>query len=266
MKEISQIPLLTYQEEKVLAKRIKSGDQEALNTLVEHNLRLVVSIAKHYMGCGLSLLDLIQEGNVGLIEAAKKYDISRGFRFSTYATWWIRQKIGRALSDQSRNIRVPANIAELISRIKKNMTQMIQKYGRTPTEQEIAETLKVELDKVRVALDMSQTITSLDVPINEDDDSTIGDCQPDPHIANLMDNLISEANRQIIENVFSTLNERETNVLRLRFGFDTDYPYTLEQIGKELGISRERVRQIEERALRKLRAPARSKILREALV
>ena len=265
LKEISKIPLLTYEEEKKLALRIKDGDQKAVDTLVEHNLRLVVSIAKHYTGCGLSLLDLIQEGNVGLIEAAKKYDVDKGFRFSTYATWWVRQKIGRALSDQSRSIRVPAHIAELVSKIKKIMGTMTQELGRTPTEEEIAKKLNVEVDKVKVALDMSQSVSSLDVPVGEDEETTIGDLQADPSVKNLMANLIDEANRQIIETVFATLNEREANVLRLRFGMNVNHAYTLEEVGNELGITRERVRQIETRALRKMRNPVRMNILREAL-
>lgn len=265
LKEISKIPLLTYEEEKKLALRIKDGDQKAVDILVEHNLRLVVSIAKHYTGCGLSLLDLIQEGNVGLIEAAKKYDVDKGFRFSTYATWWVRQKIGRALSDQSRSIRVPAHIAELVSKIKKLMGTMTQELGRTPTEEEIAKKLNVEVDKVKVALDMSQAISSLDVPVGEDEETTIGDLQADPSVKNLMANLIDEANRQIIETVFATLNEREANVLRLRFGMDVNHAYTLEEVGNELGITRERVRQIETRALRKMRNPVRMNVLREAL-
>ena len=265
LKEISKIPLLTYEEEKKLALRIKNGDQKAVDTLVEHNLRLVVSIAKHYTGCGLSLLDLIQEGNVGLIEAAKKYDVDKGFRFSTYATWWVRQKIGRALSDQSRSIRVPAHIAELVSKIKKIMGTMTQELGRTPTEEEIAKKLNVEVDKVKVALDMSQSVSSLDVPVGEDEETTIGDLQADPSVKNLMANLIDEANRQIIETVFATLNEREANVLRLRFGMNVNHAYTLEEVGNKLGITRERVRQIEVRALRKLRNPTRMNVLREAL-
>ena len=228
LKEISKIPLLTYEEEKKLALRIKDGDEKAIDTLVEHNLRLVVSIAKHYTGCGLSLLDLIQEGNVGLIKAVKKYDVDKGFRFSTYATWWVRQKIGRALSDQSRSIRVPAHIAELVSKIKKIMGTMTQELGRTPTEEEIAKKLNIEVDKVKVALDMSQAVSSLDVPVGEDEETTIGDLQADHSVKSLMANLIDEANRQIIETVFATLNEREANVLRLRFGMDVNHAYTLE--------------------------------------
>ena len=264
LKEIGKIPLLTFEEERALANKITAGDEEAVDTMVMHNLRLVVSIAKKYTGCGLSLLDLIQEGNTGLIEAAHKYDVNKGFRFSTYATWWVRQKIGRALSDQSRNIRIPAHIAELVSRIKKVTGTLIQKLGRTPTEEELAAVLGVEVDKIKVALDMSQAVSSLDVPVGDDEETTVGDLQADKSAQNPMTSLITEANRQVIESVLATLNEREANVLRLRFGFDTDHAYTLEEIGEVLGVTRERVRQIEVKALRKMRHPARMTVLKEA--
>lgn len=264
LKEISKIPLLSFEEEKALALRIANGDKEAEDIMVQHNLRLVVSIAKKYTGCGLSLLDLIQEGNTGLIEAARKYDVNKGFRFSTYATWWVRQKIGRALSDQSRSIRIPAHIAELVSRIKKVTGTLIQKLGRTPTEEELAAVLGVEVDKIKVALDMSQAVSSLDVPVGDDEETTVGDLQADKSVQNPMTNLITEANRQVIESVLATLNEREANVLRLRFGFDTDHAYTLEEIGEVLGVTRERVRQIETKAIKKLRHPLRAAILKEA--
>ena len=264
LKEISKIPLLSYEEEKALAQRIAAGDNEAVDEMVKHNLRLVVSVAKKYKGCGLSLLDLIQEGNVGLIESAKKFDLSKGYRFSTYATWWIRQKIGRALSDQSRNIRIPAHVAELVSKIKRLSGPMTQELGRTPTEQELADKLGVEVDKVKVALDMSQAISSLDVPVGEDDDATVGDLQADHSAENPFNNLIREANKDIINSVFDTLGEREANVLRLRFGIGTDHPYTLAEVGDVMGVTRERIRQIETKALRKMRNPMRLAVLKEA--
>lgn len=265
LQQISDIPLLSFDEEKILATRIATGDTEAANTLVEHNLRLVVSIAKKYMGCGLSLLDLVQEGNIGLIKAAEKYDAAKGFRFSTYATWWIRQTISRALSDQSRAIRIPANVAELTGKIKKVSNTLTQKLGRAPTEEEIADAIGIEVDKVRVAMDMSQAVSSLDVAVGDDDDTTVGDLQPDNHAENPMTKLVAEANRGIIETVFATLSDREAEVLRLRFGLDSDQPRTLEQVGQELGVTRERIRQIETKALRKMRNPLRMRMLKEAM-
>lgn len=265
LKSIGNHPRLTADEEKELSVLALQGDQEAINQLVNCNLKLVVPIAKRYYGCGLPLLDLIQEGNIGLIKAAEKYDATKGFRFSTYATWWIRQTISRALSDQSRAIRIPANVAELTGKIKKVSATLTQKLGRAPSEEEIAEALNIEVDKVKVALDMSQAVSSLDVAIGDDDDTTIGDLQPDHHAENPMSNLIAEANREIIETVFATLSDREAQVLRLRFGLDSDQPRTLEQVGQELGVTRERIRQIETKALRKMRNPLRMRMLKEAM-
>ena len=264
LKEISKIPLLTFEEERELAVRISNGDEDAVDEMVLHNLRLVVMVAKKYKGCGLTMLDLIQEGNIGLIEGAKKFDLSKGYRFSTYATWWIRQKIGRALSNQSRNIRIPAHIAELTSKIKRAYGPLTQQLGRTPTEEEVAEYIGSDIDKVRVALDMSQATASLDVPVGEDDDATIGDLQPDNNAVNPYYNLVAEANKDIINSVFDTLGEREANILKLRFGIDTDHPHTLAEVGEVIGVTRERVRQLEVKALRKMRHPMRQKILMEA--
>lgn len=265
LKQIGDIPLLSFEEEKELAKRIEAGDCDARNTLVEHNLRLVVSIAKKYRGCGLPFLDLIQEGNTGLMEAAKKYDPARGFRFSTYATWWVRQRISRALSDQSRSIRIPAHIAELVSKIKKVSVPMTQRLGRTPTEEELSAELGIEIDKIKIALDMSQAISSLDVTVGEDDDATVCDLIADSSCESGFDNLVKEDNLKGIELVFSTLSEKEAIVLRLRFGINSDRTHTLEEVGKELGVTRERIRQIETKAIRKLRNPLRMKMLQECM-
>ena len=265
LKQIGEIPLLSAEEESALAMRIAEGDQAAITTLAEHNLRLVVSIAKKYCGCGMPFIDLIQEGNIGLMKAAEKFDATRGYKFSTCATWWVRQAISRALADQSRTIRIPANVVELVGKIKKVSSDLFQELGRVPNEYEIAAALKMETEKVRIAIDMSHAITSLDTPVGDEEDDCIGDLIADDGIESPMEALIKEANHNIIEGVFSTLGEREAQILRMRFGFDDDTPKTLEEVGEYYGLTRERIRQLELKALRKLRHPSRVKMLREAL-
>ena len=265
LKQIGNIPLLSLEEERALGMRIAAGDHSAATTLAEHNLKLVVSIAKKYCGCGIPFLDLIQEGNIGLMKAAEKFDATRGFKFSTCATWWVRQSISRALAEQSRTIRIPANVAELVGKIKRVSSDLFQKLGRTPTEEEIAKALQVDLEKVHIAIDMSHAITSLDTPIGDEEEDCIGDLIADDGIESPMEALIKEANRAIIENVFSTLGEREAQILRMRFGFEGERPKTLEEVGEHYGLTRERIRQLEIKALRKLRNPVRVKMLQEAL-
>ena len=262
---IGNHPRLTFEEEKELSQRALKGDTAAINRLVECNLLLVVSVAKKYHGCGLPLLDLIQEGNIGLIKAAEKYDGNKGFRFSTYATYWIRQTISRALSDHSRTIRMPANMVELLNRIKKISNEMFQTLHRYPTDKEIAAALDVEIDKVQVALDMSQAISSLDMPVDDSGETCVADLVSDNNAENPITNLIKEANQEIINNVLDTLSTKEAEVIRMRFGINSDKPMTLEAIGQHYGVSRERIRQIESKAIRKLRHPARAAALREAM-
>ena len=262
---IGNHPRLTFEEEKELSQRALEGDAAAINRLVECNLLLVVSVAKKYHGCGLPLLDLIQEGNIGLIKAAEKYDGSKGFRFSTYATYWIRQTISRALSDHSRTIRMPANMVELLNRIKKISNEMFQTLHRYPTDKEIAAALDVEIDKVQVALDMSQAISSLDMPVDDSGETCVADLVSDNNAENPITNLIKEANQEIINNVLDTLSTKEAEVIRMRFGINSDKPMTLEAIGQHYGVSRERIRQIESKAIRKLRHPARAAALKEAM-
>ena len=262
---IGNHPRLTFEEEKELSQRALKGDAAAINHLVECNLLLVVSVAKKYHGCGLPLLDLIQEGNIGLIKAAEKYDGNKGFRFSTYATYWIRQTISRALSDHSRTIRMPANMVELLNKIKKISNEMFQTLHRYPTDKEIAAALDVEVDKVQVALDMSQAISSLDMPVDDSGETCVADLVSDNNAENPITNLIKEANQEIINNVLDTLSTKEAEVIRMRFGINSDKPMTLEAIGQHYGVSRERIRQIENKAIRKLRHPARAAALREAM-
>lgn len=263
LNQINSIPLLTIDQEKEL---IAAGSPEAIKSLIEHNLRLVVSIAKRYCGCGISFLDLIQEGNLGLIKAVEKFEPARGYRFSTCATWYIRQAISHALGEQSRTIRIPGHVTDLLSKIKKISIPMTQELGRAPTDEELASALNVDLDKVRTAMDMSHALTSLDTPIGEDEDSSIGDLIADYRTENPLDNLIEEANKEIINDVFETLPEREAEVLKLRFGIDQPQPLTLEEVGQKFGVTRERVRQIEVKAMRKLRSPARMSKLKEAMI
>lgn len=265
LKSIGNHPRLNFDQEKELSERALAGDREAVNTLVECNLLLVVSVAKKYYGCGLPLLDLIQEGNLGLIKAAEKYDGSKGWRFSTYATYWIRQAISRALGDQSRTIRIPANMIELLSKVKKASAELTQKLGRQPSDKEIADHLKVELEKVQTVLDISQATTSLDTPVDDEGETCMGDLIADHSAENPFANLVKEANSQIVEAVLSTLSGREAEVLRMRFGIGRDKGMTLEEVGTHYGVTRERIRQIENKAIRKLRNPMRAKMLKEAM-
>lgn len=265
LNQINEIPLLSYEEEQKLGERIAKGDREAMNLLIEHNLRLVVSIAKRYTGCGLSLMDLIQEGNVGLMRAAEKYDVSRGFRFSTLATWWVRQAISRALTNNSRAIRLPANVTELVSKIKRANNALSQRLEREPTAQEIADYLKVEVEKVEIAIASMGTVSSIDVSLGEDEETTIGDMIVDEGSDDMLKNIIREENRQMIEHIFNTLPEKEAGILRMRFGLSGETPKTLEEIGGVYGVSKERIRQLETKALRRMRHPVRARMLREAM-
>lgn len=266
LKSIGNHPRLNFEQEKALSERAQRGDQTAINELVECNLLLVVSVAKKYYGCGLPLLDLIQEGNLGLIKAAEKYDGSKGFRFSTYAHYWIRQAISRALGDQSRTIRIPANMVELLSKVKKATAELTQKNERQPTDKEIADFLGVELEKVQTVMDISQATTSLDTPVDDEGETSIGDLIADHAAENPFANLVKEANHQIIEAVLNTLSAREADILRMRFGINAAKPMTLEEVGQHYGVTRERIRQVENKAIRKLRNPVRAKMLREAIV
>jgi RNA polymerase primary sigma factor len=263
MNQISGHSFLTQDQEKELSVRAMAGDHDAINALVESNLLLVVSIAKRYYGCGLPMLDIIQEGNLGLIKAAEKYDGPKGFRFSTYATYWIRQAISRALNTQSQSIHIPAHVLELLSKIKKAQGVLVQSLNRQPSEEEIAKYLEVDLDKVQTALDMSQTVVSLETPIGDDDEASLGDMIADHHSEDSFAYLFREADNEVLNMVLGTLSDREAKILRMRFGMETGQSMTLEDIGTEFGVTRERIRQIEGRALRKLRHPSRAKILQE---
>ncbi len=265
LREIGKVPLLTFAQEIDLAKKFERNDKAAKKKLIESNLRLVVSIAKKYVGRGMSLLDLIQEGNQGLIRAVEKYDWRKGFKFSTYATWWIRQAITRAIADQARTIRIPVHMVETINRFIRISRRLMQDLGREPTPEEVAEAMQVDVAKIREIVKISQEPTSLEAPVGDEEDSHLGDfiqdtTQPTPYDA---------ATRQLLkehmEEVLSTLSDREKKVLILRFGLDDGRPRTLEEVGREFAVTRERIRQIEAKALRKLRHPSRSKKLKDYL-
>jgi RNA polymerase primary sigma factor len=265
LKEIGRVPLLTAEEEIELALRIEKGDEEAKRRLAEANLRLVVSIAKRYVGRGMLFLDLIQEGNMGLIKAVEKFDYQKGFKFSTYATWWIRQAITRAIADQARTIRIPVHMVETINKLIRISRQLLQELGREPTAEEIAAEMDMSPDKVREILKIAQEPVSLETPIGEEDDSHLGDFIEDQDALAPADAAAYELLKEQLEDVLDTLTEREENVLRLRFGLDDGRTRTLEEVGKVFGVTRERIRQIEAKALRKLRHPSRSKRLKDFL-
>jgi len=265
LKEIGRVDLLTAEEEVDLALRILDGDIEASRSLAEANLRLVVSIAKRYVGRGMLFLDLIQEGNMGLIKAVEKFDHTKGFKFSTYATWWIRQAITRAIADQARTIRIPVHMVETINKLIRIQRQLLQDLGREPTPEEIGEEMELDPDKVRDILKIAQEPVSLETPIGEEDDSHLGDFIEDQEAVSPSDHASYELLKEQLEDVLDTLTDREENVLRLRFGLDDGRTRTLEEVGKVFGVTRERIRQIEAKALRKLRHPSRSKQLKDFL-
>lgn len=265
LKEIGKIPLLSTEEEIELAKRMEKGDEEARKKLAEANLRLVVSIAKRYAGRGMQFLDLIQEGNLGLIKAVEKFDYRKGYKFSTYATWWIRQAITRAIADQARTIRIPVHMVETINRLIRTSRQMVQELGREPTPEELAKRLDMPVERVREIKKISQDPVSLETPIGEEEDSHLGDFIQDDNVMVPADQAtFTLLHEQLMESL-ETLTEREQQVLRLRFGLDDGRPRTLEEVGRVFHVTRERIRQIEAKALRKLRHPSRSKKLKDYL-
>ena len=263
LKEIGVVPLLSNEEEKELAIAVENGDLEAKQRLAEANLRLVVSIAKRYVGRGMQFLDLIQEGNMGLMKAVDKFDYSKGFKFSTYATWWIRQAITRAIADQARTIRIPVHMVETINKLVREQRNLLQELGQDPTPEQIAERMEMTPDKVREILKIAQEPVSLETPIGEEDDSHLGDFIEDEVIDNPVDYTTRVVLREQLDEVLDTLTDREENVLRLRFGLDDGKMRTLEDVGKVFNVTRERIRQIEAKALRKLRHPSRSKQLKD---
>lgn len=265
LKEIGRVPLLTSDEEISLAKRMEVGDEEAKKQLVEANLRLVVSIAKRYVGRGMQFLDLIQEGNLGLMKAVEKFDYTKGFKFSTYATWWIRQAITRSIADQARTIRIPVHMVETINKLIRISRQLLQELGREPFPEEIAEQMDITVDRVHEILKIAQEPVSLETPIGEEEDSHLGDFIPDDDAIAPADAAAFALLREQLDDVLDTLTEREQKVLRLRFGLEDGRGRTLEEVGQEFGVTRERIRQIEAKALRKLRHPSRSKRLKDFL-
>ncbi|MGX7347665.1 RNA polymerase sigma factor RpoD [Aerococcus vaginalis] len=265
LKEIGQVDLLTAEQEVALAKRIEEGDPEAKQELAEANLRLVVSIAKRYVGRGMSFLDLIQEGNMGLMKAVEKFDYTKGFKFSTYATWWIRQAITRSIADQARTIRIPVHMVETINKLVRVQRQLLQDLGREPIPEEIGAEMDLPTEKVRNIMKISQEPVSLETPIGEEDDSHLGDFIEDQEATRPDDYTNAELLKEQLDEVLETLTDREENVLRLRFGLHDGQTKTLEQVGKQFGVTRERIRQIEAKALRKLRHPSRLKQLRDFL-
>ena len=265
LKEIGRVPLLTNEEEQELSERMAAGDISARKRLSEANLRLVVSIAKRYVGRGMQFLDMIQEGNLGLIKAVEKFDHTKGFKFSTYATWWIRQAITRAIADQARTIRIPVHMVETINKVKKVSSQLLHQNGHEPSAEEIAKELDMSVDKVREILRVSQEPVSLETPIGEEEDSHLGDFIQDDEAPSPADAASHTLLKEQLGNVLSTLTPREEKVLRLRFGLEDGRSRTLEEVGKEFNVTRERIRQIEAKALRKLRHPSRSKKLKDFL-
>ena len=265
LKEIGRIPLLSSEEEIELAKRMEMGDEEAKKKLSEANLRLTVSIAKRYSGRGMQFLDLIQEGNLGLIKAVEKFDYRKGYKFSTYATWWIRQSITRAIADQARTIRIPVHMVETMNRVNRTSRRLLQEYGREPTPEEIAVTMNLPVERILEVSKISQDPVSLETAIGEEADSHLGDFIQDEHVPVPSEEAAHTLLREQLEEVMDTLSDREQKVLALRFGLEDGKPHTLEEVGRDFQVTRERIRQIEAKALRKLRHPTRSRKLRDFL-
>ena len=265
LKEIGRIPLLSSEEEIELAKRMEMGDEEAKKKLSDANLRLTVSSANRYSGRGMQFLDLIQEGNLGLIKAVEKFDYRKGYKFSTYATWWIRQSITRAIADQARTIRIPVHMVETMNRVNRTSRRLLQEYGREPTPEEIAVTMNLPVERILEVSKISQEPVSLETPIGEEEDSHLGDFIQDEHVPVPSEEAAHTLLREQLEEVMDTLSDREQKVLALRFGLEAGKPHTLEEVGRDFQVTRERIRQIEAKALRKLRHPTRSRKLRDFL-